>query len=377
MNTQNLIYIHVPFCASRCIYCDFYSTVMDEQTKAQYVATVCQELVERTSYLPNREIRTLYFGGGTPSQLSIAQIAQILQCIQSTYKVDNNAEITLEANPDDITPDFATQLVGLGINRVSLGVQSFDDGILKLLNRRHSAQQAQTAVERLNAADIHNVSIDLIYGLPQQSPQSFSADLETAFSLPIKHLSSYALSIEANTPLAQKVQAGKLVVADEEMCVKEYEMLMEQAMQHGFVHYEISNFALPGYESKHNSGYWDGTPYLGVGPGAHSYDGKNRRYNTPNLKAYVASKGCPMHQTEQLSLSEQFDELIFISLRTSKGLSLKKVQDLYPQQWYNDLMRTAQKYIATNQLILQNKTLRISKQSIMVSDDIMSDLMRG
>ena len=184
MNTQNLIYIHVPFCASRCIYCDFYSTVMDEQTKAQYVATVCQELVERTSYLPNREIRTIYFGGGTPSQLSIAQIDQILQCIQSTYKVDDNAEITLEANPDDITPDFATQLVGLGINRVSLGVQSFDDGILKLLNRRHSAQQAQTAVERLNAADIHNVSIDLIYGLPQQSPQSFSADLETAFSLP-------------------------------------------------------------------------------------------------------------------------------------------------------------------------------------------------
>lgn len=372
-----MIYVHVPFCASRCIYCDFYSTLMNEDTKALYVENVCKELTDRKTYLPNTQIRTIYLGGGTPSQLHIAQIAQILQCIKTHYKVNDDAEITLEANPDDVTLDFATQLAQLGVNRVSLGVQSFDDEILKMLNRRHSAQQAQVAVEQLNATGIHNVSIDLIYGLPQQSLSSFANDLKKAFSLPIKHLSSYALSIEAHTLLAQKVQAGELVVADEEVCVKEYELLMTQAKQNGFTHYEISNFALPGYESKHNSGYWDGTPYLGVGPGAHSYDGKDRRFNTPNLKAYVASNGCAAHQIEHLSESERFDELIFVSLRTSKGLSLKKVQSLYPTQWYDDLMYTAQKYIATGQLIHENETLRISPQSIMVSDDIMSDLMRG
>ena len=372
-----MIYVHVPFCASRCIYCDFYSTLMNEDTKALYVENVCKELTDRKTYLPNTQIRTIYFGGGTPSQLHIAQIAQILQCIKTHYEVNDDAEITLEANPDDVTLDFATQLAQLGVNRVSLGVQSFDDKILKMLNRRHSAQQAQMVVKQLNAAGIHNVSIDLIYGLPQQSLSSFANDLKKAFSLPIKHLSSYALSIEAHTLLAQKVQAGELVVADEEVCVKEYELLMTQAKQNGFTHYEISNFALPGYESKHNSGYWDGTPYLGVGPGAHSYDGKDRRFNTPNLKAYVTNNGCAAHQIEHLSESERFDELIFVSLRTSKGLSLKKIQSLYPTQWYDDLMYTAQKYIATGQLIHENETLRISPQSIMVSDDIMSDLMRG
>lgn len=176
-----MIYIHVPFCASRCIYCDFYSTLMNEDTKALYVENVCKELKYRNTYLPNTQIRTIYLGGGTPSQLHIAQIAQILQCIKTHYEVNDDAEITLEANPDDVTLDFATQLAQLGVNRVSLGVQSFDDKILKMLNRRHSAQQAQIAVKQLNAAGIHNVSIDLIYGLPQQSLSSFANDLKRLF----------------------------------------------------------------------------------------------------------------------------------------------------------------------------------------------------
>ena len=309
---MSMIYLHVPFCTSRCIYCDFYSTTQSATVRHEYVNAACAELANRKSYLADRHIQSIYFGGGTPSQLQIKEIAILLDSINKHYDIDTNAEITLEANPDDVTPDFAHNLRNLGFNRVSLGVQSFNDQILKMLNRRHDAATAQKAVHTLQQAGLDNISIDLIYGLPTQLLQDFSLDLQKAFSLPIKHLSTYALSIEQGTLLQRKIQSNELAETDEDTFIAEYEIMMQQAHAHGFEHYEISNFALPGFESRHNSGYWNNTPYLGIGPGAHSFNGTDeRQYNEPNLGKYISAAGLPPHTIEHLTLSDQFDEQVF------------------------------------------------------------------
>ena len=377
MTDAGMIYLHVPFCARRCIYCDFYSTTLSEEVRKQYVKAAQRELKERVSYLPSSHIRTIYLGGGTPSQLSTEEITSLLDCIRAYYNVASDAEITLECNPDDITQAFAQTIKEIGINRVSLGVQSFDDEILRLLNRRHDAKEAEEAVRTLYENGLNNISIDLIYGLPRQDVASFSTDLKKAFSLPIKHLSSYALSVEKGTPLAKRIEEKALEVASEETFVKEYTLLMEQAEKHGFIHYEISNFALQGFESKHNSGYWDGTPYLGIGPGAHSFDGTNRRYNLPQLLDYIqqSEQGIFPHQTELLKDYERYNEWIFTSLRTSKGLSLQLTERRYGHEGLNYLLKNAQPHISSGRIIKEDNHLKIARDSIMVSDDIISDLM--
>lgn len=375
---MSMIYLHVPFCTSRCIYCDFYSTTQSATVRHEYVNAACAELANRTSYLADRHIQSIYFGGGTPSQLQIKEIAILLDSINKHYDIDTNAEITLEANPDDVTPDFAHNLRNLGFNRVSLGVQSFNDRILKMLNRRHDAATAQDAVHTLQQAGLDNISIDLIYGLPTQLLQDFSSDLQKAFSLPIKHLSTYALSIEQGTLLQRKIQSNELAETDEDTFIAEYEIMMQQAHAHGFEHYEISNFALPGFESRHNSGYWNNTPYLGIGPGAHSFNGTDeRQYNEPNLGKYISAAGLPPHTIEHLTLSDQFDEQVFTSLRTRKGLSLKAMEDRFDKAWLEYLKRTAQKHIISGNLSLNNNTLCLTRKGIMTSNDIISDLMRA
>lgn len=375
---MSMIYLHVPFCTSRCIYCDFYSTTQSATVRHEYVNAACAELANRTTYLADRHIQSIYFGGGTPSQLQIKEIAILLDSINKHYDIDTNAEITLEANPDDVTPDFAHNLRNLGFNRVSLGVQSFNDRILKMLNRRHDAATAQDAVHTLQQAGLDNISIDLIYGLPTQLLQDFSSDLQRAFSLPIKHLSTYALSIEQGTLLQRKIQSNELAETDEDTFIAEYEIMMQQAHAHGFEHYEISNFALPGFESRHNSGYWNNTPYLGIGPGAHSFNGTDeRQYNEPNLGKYISAAGLPPHTIEHLTLSDQFDEQIFTSLRTRKGLSLKTLEKRFGEAWLEDLKRAAQKHIISGNLSINNNTLCLTRKGIMTSNDIISDLMRA
>lgn len=375
---MSMIYLHVPFCTSRCIYCDFYSTTQSATVRHEYVNAACAELANRTSYLADRHIQSIYFGGGTPSQLQIKEIAILLDSINKHYDIDTNAEITLEANPDDVTPDFAHNLCNIGFNRVSLGVQSFNDQILKMLNRRHDAATAQDAVHTLQQAGLDNISIDLIYGLPTQLLQDFSSDLQKAFSLPIKHLSTYALSIEQGTLLQRKIQSNELAETDEDTFIAEYEIMMQQAHAHGFEHYEISNFALPGFASRHNSGYWNNTPYLGIGPGAHSFNGTDeRQYNEPNLGKYISAAGVPPHTIEHLTLSDQFDEQVFTSLRTRKGLSLKNLEKRFGKAWLEDLKRAAQKHISSGNLSLNNNTLCLTRKGIMTSNDIISDLMRA
>lgn len=375
---MSMIYLHVPFCTSRCIYCDFYSTTQSATVRHEYVNAACAELANRTTYLADRHIQSIYFGGGTPSQLQIKEIALLLDSINKHYDIDTNAEITLEANPDDVTPDFAHNLRNLGFNRISLGVQSFNDQILKMLNRRHDAATAQDAVHTLQQAGLDNISIDLIYGLPTQLLQDFSSDLQKAFSLPIKHLSTYALSIEQGTLLQRKIQSNELAETDEDTFIAEYEIMMQQAHAHGFEHYEISNFALPGFASRHNSGYWNNTPYLGIGPGAHSFNGTDeRQYNEPNLGKYISAAGVPPHTIEHLTLSDQFDEQIFTSLRTRKGLSLKTLEKRFGEAWLEDLKRAAQKHIISGNLSINNNTLCLTRKGIMTSNDIISDLMRA
>lgn len=370
-----MLYIHVPFCKKRCIYCDFYSTTYAADVRSDYVDALCREMEERSTYLCTDKLQTVYLGGGTPSQLSADELRRVFAQIRSTFKLSPDAEITIEANPDDITPLWVETVRALGVNRVSLGVQSFDDRLLRLINRRHNAARAAEAVQIIRDGGITNISIDLIYGLPGQSVSDFRQDLNKAFSLPITHLSSYALSVEEGTALAGYLSKGDLTLPPEDTVCAEYEWLMAEADANGFEHYEISNFARPGCHSKHNSRYWDGTPYLGLGPGAHSFDGKTRRYNLPDVRAYIRANGNAPHETEVLTRTEQEDEMIFTALRTRRGLRLDDFSNRFGQTALDRLMSCAAPHIAANRLSKDGNTLRLNKSSIFVSDDVISDLM--
>ncbi len=374
---KGMVYIHVPFCQSRCVYCDFYSTVSGNDVRKAYVAAACEELKQRCGELSGREVQSVYFGGGTPSLLQPEEIAALLQSVRAHYALSPDAEITLEANPDDITSAFVDRLAALGVNRMSLGVQSFNDDTLRFLRRRHDARQAVRAVETIVGGGISNVSIDLIYGLPGQTTEVWAENLRTAFSLPVTHLSSYALSVESGTPLAKLVERGEIESVDEEMFFSQYEMLMDECLKHGFRHYEVSNFAKAGFESRHNSGYWNGKPYVGIGPGAHSFDGGNaRRMNAADLSAYTQSQGCLPHEMEHLTLKEQFNEAVYTALRTAEGVSLPALRKRFPAEWCDRLLRTAVQHLQTGAMEDgADRCLRISRSGLFISDRIMSDFM--
>lgn len=375
----NMVYIHAPFCASRCIYCDFYSTTHTQELKEHYIQTACEEIINRCHELDNAPLQSVYIGGGTPSQLEVKQLAQLLATVHDAFELSNNVEITIEANPDDVTADFVKGIKALGINRMSLGVQSFDDSILRIINRRHSAREACQAVDTIYNCGIENISIDLIYGLPTQTISQFGSDLKCAFQLPIKHLSSYALSVEEGTVLDSMIRKGKLCPTDESLYIEAYNLLMEQCSEHGFEHYEISNFAQHSFASRHNSGYWHGLPYLGIGPGAHSFDGKRtRRYNLPNLGAYAEAKnGDVAHETEVLTDAEAFDELLFTSLRTRDGLDIDVVKAHFSMEWLYQMLEDAQPHITAGRLLLADNKLVLTQKGIMTSNDVISDLMRA
>ena len=298
------IYIHVPFCKGRCIYCDFYSTTEGVEWKSRYVSALIQEIRQRKDELSLARVHSIYIGGGTPSQLPPEMLAAILQEVFALYSVDSDAEVTIEANPDDVTAEWLSVMRDTPANRLSMGVQTFDDALLTLLRRRHTSEQAVRAVERAQAYGFDNVSIDLIYGLPGETMEQWQSDVQKGLSLGIQHLSAYALSYEEGTPLARMLERGEVRETDEELSLRMYEHLMDATREAGFLHYEISNFSLPGKFSRHNSSYWQGVPYLGVGPGAHSYDGvRTRRWNLSDLKAYVtAGEGLPPYQ-QQLQVS--------------------------------------------------------------------------
>jgi len=376
-----MIYIHVPFCKTRCVYCDFYSTTFLAQ-KDKYVQALCNEIRERSHYLDISQLETIYFGGGTPSLLNIADLEKIFDGILELFTLAPDAEITIEANPDDITPNYVKELSQLPINRISLGVQTFNDRLLKFLNRRHTARQVDKAVTLLNENSLHNISIDLIYGLPGQSLPDWEKDLMKAFSLPIAHLSAYSLIFEESTLLGKMKAQGTVRETDEETSLEMFMKLMETASENGFEHYEISNFALPEKHSRHNSGYWKDKPYLGLGPGAHSFNGTTRRWNSANLEAYIQSNGRTdsLHLYEEEFLTEDMlhNETIMKRLRTSEGLHLEAFANRFGNTALQELLRNAAPYIETGELLMcdYHKKIRLSRSGIFVSDGIMSSLFR-
>ena len=369
------LYIHVPFCEKRCVYCSFYSTVHGKEERDAFVRTLAKELAFRHNGAP---ISTLYFGGGTPSQLDDEEMESIFSAIHRHCVLSPLAEITFEANPDDISQQKVVHLRQLGVNRISLGVQSFDDRRLSFLNRRHTAQQALDAIDLLRAEGVENISIDLIFGLPGQQLADWNKELAQAFELPITHLSAYSLMYEKGTPLYYARERGAVKECDEETSLSMFQKLCTSAQCAGFEQYEISNFARPDYRSRHNSSYWHGIPYLGLGPGAHSYDGKNcRRVNDYSLRRYMEAGRTKTfadvpHTLEKLSADECYDELICTRLRTCEGLSLQEV----PASRRSALLRMARPHIDGGRLELDaDNHLRLTASGIFVSDDVMSDLM--
>lgn len=315
------LYVHIPFCKKRCLYCDFFSTTQLGRQEA-YVKALCKEIKERQNEA-GEPIRTIYIGGGTPSTLDITAIRRILD----TIGIDDAEEITVELNPGDATEEYIRGLKDIGVNRLSMGVQSFQDELLQLIGRRHNAQQAIEAVQMAQETGFDNLSIDLIYALPGQTMEQWKADIEKALRLGIQHISTYGLMYEEGTALTKMRDRGEIQETDEETENAMYDYLCERLKEAGFVHYEVSNFALPGYEAKHNSSYWDGTPYVGVGAGAHSYIRNIRSWNPNDLEAYIRGieEGTLVRESETLTEKDLYNERIMLGLRTNKGIPLSDV----------------------------------------------------
>lgn len=370
------IYIHIPFCKTRCIYCDFYSTTRSE-LKSQYIRALCRELTERKEYLKGEPIETIYFGGGTPSQLSEDDFLQVFSTIRQVYGMEHASEITLEANPDDLTEEYTRMLSSLPFNRISMGIQTFDDATLKLLNRRHNASQAIQAVERCRDAGFQNISIDLIYGLPGETDHRWAEDLQQAVSLDVEHISAYHLIYEEDTPLYRLLQQHAVSQVDEDSSVRFFSTLIDTLNAAGYEHYEISNFCKPGMYSRHNTSYWQATPYLGCGPSAHSFNGDSREWNVASLSQYLASieQGHRLHETEQLDTETRYNEFIITGLRTMWGISVRELKDRFGEALWQYCMKQARPYLENEKLQLLNDRVKLTREGIFISDGIMSDLL--
>lgn len=312
------IYVHIPFCKKRCLYCDFYSTTLLDKREA-YVKALLKEIEERKKET-DKSIRTIYIGGGTPSTLDAADIQRILKAIGT----DDAEEITMEVNPGNITEAYVQALRRIGVNRLSMGVQSFQDHLLQLIGRRHTAMQAIDAIHRAQDARFENLSIDLMYALPTQTMEQWKADIETALTQNVQHISCYGLMYEEGTVLYNELMSERIKAIDEDEENAMYDYLCARLQQAGYVHYEVSNFALPGYESKHNSSYWDGTPYIGIGAGAHSYIGNVRSWNPNDINAYI--QGTAVRESEMLTSTDLYNERIMLGLRTHKGVPREAIK---------------------------------------------------
>lgn len=323
------------------------------------------------------KVSTIYIGGGTPSQLDTMMLRQLFSSIHNVYDVMPNIEVTMECNPDDVDEQLVGAMLEVGVNRVSMGVQTFADERLHFLHRRHSAQQAVEAVERLRQSGIHNISIDLMFGFPNETIADWQSDLHSALSLGVKHLSSYSLMYEEGTPLFHLLETGKVAELDDDTYVVMYKMLVEQLTSAGYEHYEISNFALPGYRSLHNSSYWNGTPYQGLGAAAHSFNGTCRQANVADVEKYIEAikNGILPCETEQLTSFDHYNDMVTTALRTCEGISLKEVEQRYGLKMFNYMMSNARKHIDRGLLVIERGRLRLTLLGITLSDTVMSDLV--
>jgi oxygen-independent coproporphyrinogen-3 oxidase len=343
------------------------------EEKEKYVAVLCKELQDRKDYLQGQPVETIYFGGGTPSQLQAEDFFKIFDTLAaSNLNPRKNAEITLEANPDDITPDYLHSIQHLPFNRISLGIQSFNDEELRFLNRRHDASSAVAAVRLLQENGFNNISVDLMYGLPGQTPEIWEETLRQAIALNIQHISAYHLIYEENTPLFSMLERGLIAPVEEELSVQLFEMLIDTLVDSGFEQYEISNFAKPGYRSRHNSSYWTGVHYLGIGASAHSYNGVSRQWNK---KVQGAGYRAQENDREIIDKKTAYNDFIITRLRMMEGIDLAELVALFCEEKKEYCLKQAEKYVGNQLLEIAENHLRLTKKGLFVSDGIMSDLM--
>jgi len=377
------LYVHIPFCVSRCIYCGFYSTVGIDK-RDEYLDALQKEIEIRNEYL-NEDINTIYIGGGTPSALSNKQLERLFRIIGKFVEEKNKCritenkefEFTIECNPNDLDDEKIDLLRESLVNRVSIGVQTFDDSRLKFIKRRHNSAQAKEVFRKLRKAGFGNISIDLMFGLPNQTIDEWGKDIDEAIGLQPEHLSVYSLMIEEGTPLYNLVAAGKVKEIDEEESLAMYKLLCKKMEENGYEHYEISNFAKHGCHSRHNSSYWRDIPYMGIGAAAHSYDGLSRQWNISDLNKYIdeIGKGKVSFEREIIDETTHFNDIITTATRTAEGISLEKIKREFGEKYLNNLMNEAKKHIANGMLEIADDNLRLTKEGVFISDSIMSDLI--
>ena len=420
------VYIHIPFCNSKCAYCGFYS-LPSLKLKDRFLEALKAEIVERKDYLQRGPhcgldpqspalkgnhntptINTIYFGGGTPSLLSIKEISELLHLIKETYPIAENAEITLETNPDTLSLEYLEGLLQLGVNRLSIGIQSFFDNDLKYLSRRHDSQHARQCIDWAKQAGFSNISIDLIYGLPTSNAEQWNRNLDLFFALNIPHLSAYALTLEPNAILTKQIELGKVQPVNEEDALRDYDILCQRAKENGYLHYEISNFCRREMHSKHNASYWFGTPYIGFGPSAHSFDGTSRQWNVSSVERYcevfsTASRHCEEErrsnpdkelqyldcfvprndakrvqdsvlEVEQLTLEQQYDEYVMLRLRTHWGIDLKWLKREMGERFSTYCEQHAQPLIAQGRLSQTREFLYLTDEQMLFADGVAEEL---
>lgn len=370
------IYVHIPFCKSRCSYCDFYSSTY-QGNREVLIQNICQELVEQKNFFLNNEIiKTIYLGGGTPSLLNNKDLNQIFETIKNNFTLDLE-EVTLEANPDDLSIKRISELKKFPINRLSIGVQSFFDKDLLFINRRHTAQQAIHAIKRCQDNGFENVSIDLIYGLPNQTLENWGENIETAISLNVPHISAYHLTFEGGTKITRQRDSGLFKEIDEDLSFEMYRLLIKKLTKANIYQYEISNFAKYGFESKHNSSYWNETPYLGVGPAAHSFNGKTRRWNISNSRLYLQlrKEHKIFYETENIDTQTRYNDLIITSLRTIKGLNFNKFIKTFDNDIISYFEKEISRFRTSGDIIFKEGFYALSEIGIFKSDYIIEKLL--
>jgi oxygen-independent coproporphyrinogen-3 oxidase len=370
------IYIHIPFCRKACHYCNFHFSTSVRLQK-DFVPALLKEIELQQNYL-SEPVSTIYFGGGTPSILPSADIDRILQHLHKTFLIEQDLEVTLEANPDDISSAKLSEWKAIDINRLSIGIQSFFEDDLKWMNRAHNAQQATECIELANKAGFNNLSVDLIYGTPTLGNDNWKSNVEKAIELSIPHLSCYALTVEPKTALEKMIAQKKMANVETEKQAIHFELLMQWMHEAGYEHYEISNFSKPGFRSKHNSSYWQLKTYLGLGPSAHSFNGTSRQWNIANNALYIQSlhKNIVPFETETLTANQRFNEYIMTGLRTMEGLSLQKVTNDFGELQTQELLQSAETYIRLSTLKIENDYLQTTTKGKLMADGIAADLFR-
>ena len=368
------IYIHIPFCKQACHYCDFhFSTSMKK--KNEMVFALANEIEMRKSELENEITETIYFGGGTPSRLQISDLRFLIDSIYSNYNIVENPEITLEANPDDLSEEYIIELSKIGVNRLSIGIQSFFEDDLKMMNRAHNAEESKKCLKTATQY-FDNISVDLIYGIPGLSNEKWLENIETALSFGIAHISSYALTVEPKTALKKLIEKGDVAAPKDEIAAEHFAILVKKLEENGFIHYELSNFGKKNYFSKNNSAYWLGKKYLGIGPSAHSYDGEKRSWNVSNNAVYlksIAEEKRPS-ESEILTKTDKYNEYIMTGLRTIWGISLGRIETEFGNLYLDYLHQQSAKFIEDDLLFINEGILQTTKKGKFLSDGIAADL---